>query len=477
MLEGIAGTTNMSFFHLPAWVDKEKNPGFTVQKLSLRDWWYQYVTLSFVFYSPNLIWLLIALVIWFVFPYDYASAEEGFKLEWVMKRCVVMATTTFIYTAFWHVSLYFSHMAKRPFKGNRQYKWSKLIHNMTYTLMGCLQWTLWECVFIHCYATKRLPYMADDEVYGSIRGMLTFVAWFFLIPLYRDVHFYFAHRFLHMKSLYKYVHSVHHRNTDIEPFAGLSMHPIEHLYYFSCVAPALYCYAPPFAFLWNGVHLLLSPAAAHSGFEDHFQADQFHYLHHRYFECNYGTSAIPFDHWFGTFCNKLKGSPKSDSEKEADIADAKANLLSSAGTSVDHLLFTGTMLCIFLLLLDSMVNDAGTTFAMFSAAGSAAGFPEESIHNVLQTLKPSVPQIVASLMSVGPVVTGALLILFWGRGTDGQSFRKLLVHPFHDESVFGPLGLHLCAGVLLCVVPVYHAVTTVLLAPGESVGCSFWGAC
>ena len=34
-------------------------------------------------------------------------------------------------------------------------------------------------------------------------------------------------------------------------------------------------------FRWNGVHLLISPAASHSGWEDHFQSDQYHYLHHR----------------------------------------------------------------------------------------------------------------------------------------------------------------------------------------------------
>ena len=53
----------------------------------------------------------------------------------------------------------------------------------------------------------------------------------------------------------------------------------------------------PFAFMWNGVHLLISPAASHSGYEDNFQSDQFHYLHHRYFECNYGTGTFPFDLW------------------------------------------------------------------------------------------------------------------------------------------------------------------------------------
>ncbi len=30
-------------------------------------------------------------------------------------------------------------------------------------------------------------------------------------------------------------------------------------------------------------------------------SDYFHYVHHRYFECNYGNPVVPFDRWFGTF--------------------------------------------------------------------------------------------------------------------------------------------------------------------------------
>ena len=62
--------------------------------------------------------------------------------------------------------------------------------------------------------------------------MTLFVIAAFWVPLYREFHFYFAHRFIHIKAVYKYVHALHHRNTDIEPFAGLSMHPVEHLYYY-----------------------------------------------------------------------------------------------------------------------------------------------------------------------------------------------------------------------------------------------------
>ena len=59
-----------------------------------------------------------------------------------------------------------------------------------------------------------------------------------------------------------------------------------HRYYFSCLAPSLYFQMSPFHMLFNGMHLLLSPAGSHSGWEDHVQSDQFHYLHHAKFECN-----------------------------------------------------------------------------------------------------------------------------------------------------------------------------------------------
>ena len=37
-------------------------------------------------------------------------------------------------------------------------------------------------------------------------------------------------------------------------------------------------------------------------------SDYFHYLHHRYFECNYGAIDVPLDKWFETFHD---GSPKA----------------------------------------------------------------------------------------------------------------------------------------------------------------------
>jgi lathosterol oxidase len=68
--------------------------------------------------------------------------------------------------------------------------------------------------------------------------------------------------------------------------------------------------------LSHPVHLLfhmqlkaLEAATSHSGYHslvlgerDRFRlGDFFHQLHHRYFECNYGTLEMPWDRWFGSF--------------------------------------------------------------------------------------------------------------------------------------------------------------------------------
>ena len=81
---------------------------------------------------------------------------------------------------------------------------------------------------------------------GYRLGGYRFVALALLIPLYKELHFYFIHRLLHYRPLYKFIHSLHHRNTDIEPFCGLTMHPLEHLYFFSHLGLALYVKMSPF---------------------------------------------------------------------------------------------------------------------------------------------------------------------------------------------------------------------------------------
>ena len=308
MLGNWFGMNNGKFIgEPPSYVDKTLRPGLSeVPKPTLLGWLQKapYILVT----TPNFAWASIALGIYRLFPYDLtanSTASTGpLTAAFFMERFPLWFSLTLGYDAFWHTALYIFNLGSRPFLENRIYNIDKVVHNVFWTSSGILIWTGFENVICYLWATDRLTYMEDTLSFG---GVISFLLALGGIPLWRSIHFYFAHRFIHMDDMYKQVHSLHHRNTDTEPFSGLCMHPVEHLYYFSCVLPSLVFYCSPFAFLWNGVHLLLSPGASHSGYEDHFQSDAFHYMHHRYFECNYaGSDAAFLDIWFGTFQGSFK---------------------------------------------------------------------------------------------------------------------------------------------------------------------------
>ena len=211
---GFAGTTNGSFFHTPDWVDSSKPPGTTSQAAAYcpSPQWYAHLFSGYsLFFSPNLVWLAIALFDYFVFPYDFAAAEKGYSATWILPRLVVNATITLGYSSFWHVTLYWLGFGQRPFKADRQWRWGKILHNLWYHCLGIAQWTGFEVLFMRAYSTGRLPYLTDVEALASTAGMLNFVASCFWVPVWRTFHFYFAHRLLHVRPLYKFVHSLHHR--------------------------------------------------------------------------------------------------------------------------------------------------------------------------------------------------------------------------------------------------------------------------
>jgi len=301
---GLFGTKNGAVFGIvPDWVDRSKPAGTSpVPHATFRSWVSAAPFLLLT--SLNGVWAIIALAVYFAFPYDLRpdSVAASAPISWAFfsGRFPLWAAVIFGYTGFWHVTLCIWGWAQRPYIKGRQYNADKVAHNLFWTASGVAIWVAFENVFAFLWATGRLPFEPDSSAFSTATGTLRFAASLALTPAWRDVHFFFAHRFLHFKPLYAQVHSLHHRNTDIEPFAGLSMHPVEHLYYYACVLPSLVLYLSPFALLWNGMHLVLSPAAGHSGVEDHAQANSFHYMHHRC-ECGRGRrrrSASPLRRFF-----------------------------------------------------------------------------------------------------------------------------------------------------------------------------------
>ncbi len=167
---------------------------------------------------------------------------------------------------------------------------------------GLTIWSAFEVLIWWSMANGYAPvWMWSD-------GGVWFVAIFFLIPIWESLYFYWIHRMLHSNILYRF-HALHHRNTEVGPWSGLSMHPFEHVFYFGT---ALVHFVVPTHPIHVVVHLMffgLYAITTHTGFEGLWAAGRkrvhlgnfHHQLHHRYFEVNYGTLEVPWDKVFGTF--------------------------------------------------------------------------------------------------------------------------------------------------------------------------------
>ena len=415
----------------PLYVDTTLPPGMTeLPAPTLQSWVWNIP--SALITSPNFVWVLISLGLDANAPYDLgpdsAAAQAPISSVFFLERFPIWFGITFGYFSFWHIILYYCDTAKRPFLPNRVYTFEKVFHNAFWTTSGIAIWTVFENVFAYVWATGRLPYISDETSFSTMWGFGIFMLTLLGVPAWRSIHFYFAHRFLHYTPLYKQVHSLHHRNTDVEPFSGLCMHPVEHMYYFACVLPSLVFYCSPFAFVWNGVHLLLSPAASHSGYEDHFQSDIFHYLHHRYFECNYaGSDAAFMDIAFGTFMGSFKQLDRKDGPNQREDAKSTLRVLPTKEFSIYLIGSAACVLSWTYVAIQQYPVSAHTALALSSAVG------------------------------FGPVVLANLLSNVFHVG--------YTTHPV-KMSVTANM-LHLLFGILFCSVPVTYGCWLTIAPKGD----------
>jgi sterol desaturase/sphingolipid hydroxylase (fatty acid hydroxylase superfamily) len=102
---------------------------------------------------------------------------------------------------------------------------------------------------------------------------------------------------------------VHHRNINVGPWSGMSMHPIEQFVFLGSVLIHVVIGAHPAHIIFHLQYYFLTAITTHSGYQGLLVRDKnqlslgtfHHQMHHRYFECNYGSLEIPWDKWFGSF--------------------------------------------------------------------------------------------------------------------------------------------------------------------------------
>ncbi|MEQ1698879.1 MAG: sterol desaturase family protein [Ilumatobacteraceae bacterium] len=264
----------------------------------------------------------------YLFVTPATSTMRSFSPGWIALLLLRNLLVVVAWYGLFHWRLYMRRAQDTRFKYNA--RWPRTSERFTFgsqnrenvfwaLASGVPIWTAWEVVSLWLFANGHVTWLQWS------RSPVWFVALFLLVPMWRDIHFYWVHRLIHVPWIYRHVHALHHRNTNPGPWSGLSMHPVEHLLYFSAVAIHWVVPSHPVHAMYNLFHAALAPVPGHTGFEkielgEGHSVDTncwAHYLHHKYFEVNYADGAIPFDRWFGSFHD---GSPEAHAAMKARLA-------------------------------------------------------------------------------------------------------------------------------------------------------------
>tara|TARA_Y100001968_G_C19221550_1_gene649972 strand:+ start:121 stop:723 length:603 start_codon:yes stop_codon:yes gene_type:complete len=179
-------------------------------------------------------------------------------------------------------------------------------------LFGVPIWTALQIFMLWTFANEYIPWVTLSN------NPLWLVIMVLIVPIIHDFHFYCIHRLIHIPFLYKWIHYVHHKSTNPGPWSSLSMHPLEHLLYFATMFWHFILPSNPIIALYQLHFAGFGAVPGHVGFdkvetstESAFDTHAYmHYLHHKYFNVNYGGDGlVPFDRVFGTYHN---GSKEAD---------------------------------------------------------------------------------------------------------------------------------------------------------------------
>jgi lathosterol oxidase len=165
-------------------------------------------------------------------------------------------------------------------------------------------------VFLHDPAIA--PYTTRYKSVDTY-GWFYYFALFPILFLIHDAYFYFTHRLMHHKSVFRFVHLVHHRSTNPSPWAAYAFHPLEAVVEQGILI--VFYFTVPIHVTHLGIFFLISiiyNVYGHLGYELYprgfsktrvgkwINTSISHNQHHQHFKGNYGLYFLFWDRLFGT---------------------------------------------------------------------------------------------------------------------------------------------------------------------------------
>lgn len=290
------------------------------------------------FLPYNLMFFLLAIAWWaWVIPPN--EVMQSLALHWALKLFLVNAIAVFLWYGAFELHLYIRRAQSNRFKYNEKFPadkpsdvfWFKrqnLDNFLRGFLFGVPIWTGLQILVLWAYANSWGSWVTWEEHWPWLLGLAL------IVPVIHEFHFFCIHRLIHTPFLYKWVHSVHHNSNNPSPWSSLSMHPVEHLLYFSPILYHLILPSNPVLAIYQLHFAGFGAVPGHVGFDkievtENSVIDShayIHYLHHKYFEVNYADGLIPIDKWLGTFHD---GTAEADERMKERFRQKKARRAAS----------------------------------------------------------------------------------------------------------------------------------------------------
>lgn len=289
----------------------------------------------------NTFHILVTLAYWFWLLPDWETMKV-FSWDWGLYLYAINATGTFL--LYGSIEYYYYVKRKQGTQFKYNYKFPKDNHSDIFWfksqnldnflrsfLISIPLWTLIQMFALWCFANGYSLWLNPDDHW------LWLVVLVFLVPAIHEIHFFCGHWLIHQGVLYKWIHSIHHNSINPSPWSSLSMHPVEAAFFFSEMLWHLIIPSHPFVAMFQLNSTAYGAINGHIGFDkleltknrsikSHAYA---HYLHHKYFEVNYGGDGlIPLDKWFGTWHDGTKEADeqmKARFRKKKEKANARKN--------------------------------------------------------------------------------------------------------------------------------------------------------
>jgi lathosterol oxidase len=165
------------------------------------------------------------------------------------------------------------------------------------------------------YLVFATPFAKITQVYRDIHSYGTgyFVFSILLMLIVHDTYFYWTHRLMHTKSIYRIFHRVHHLSTNPSPWAAMAFHPLEAIVEASIIIVIVLLFpVHPLAIALFLLFMMIYNVYGHLGYELYpkgFSKTSFgkwintsvnHNLHHQVPAGNYGLYFLFWDRIMGT---------------------------------------------------------------------------------------------------------------------------------------------------------------------------------